>query len=208
MSSLALYLLVINVVAFVVFAIDYLLCIRDPEIDETVANALILDLFLVAGGAVGGILALFIFAGIGRGHRMNKDNIAWWFLAIICLVIWAAIVLTNAQVIQFDFSPEGILHGWDGFKLGILGIYLIAINVVTLIAFVADKAASTDYDFSSRKPEALLLGLCLIGGSVGGILAMSVVRHKTRKWYFVWGLPVFIVLDALAIFYAHASGLL
>ncbi len=55
-------------------------------------------------------------------------------------------------------------------------------------------------------PSVRLRGLSIIGGSLGGLLAMYAVRHKTRKWYFVWGLPCFIVLHAVALLYAHMVG--
>ena len=53
-----------------------------------------------------------------------------------------------------------------------------------------------------------MLGLCLVGGSVGGMIAMNVVRHKTKKWHFVWGLPFFIILDIAVVLYAHMGGLI
>jgi uncharacterized membrane protein YsdA (DUF1294 family) len=75
--------------------------------------------------------------------------------------------------------------------------------------FAWDKhVAASGNDHNHRIPEARLLGLSLIGGAVGGLLAMHVVRHKTQKWYFVWGLPLFIVLDLAIILYAHMSGLI
>ena len=79
MDLLLLYLIAVNAAAFVVFAIDYLLCLKFPALDNMAANSLILDIFPIAGGAAGMLLALFLLGGLGRGHRMNKDNIAWWF---------------------------------------------------------------------------------------------------------------------------------
>ena len=35
-----------------------------------------------------------------------------------------------------------------------------------------------------RTPEALLLGLSLIGGGLGGFIGMLLFRHKTKHWYF------------------------
>ena len=202
------YLIIINVVTLAVFTIDFFLCMWIPELDDTAANSLILDIFPIAGGAAGMLIALFVLGGIGRGHRMNKDNIAWWFLAIICLIVWGFVALTRLGIITPAVSVEGALSGWGLTKLKVLGIYLIAINIATFIAFSWDKAiASTGNDLDKRIPEALLLGICLVGGSVGGFIAMHLVRHKTRKWYFVWGLPVFIVLDIAVVLYAHVSGL-
>ena len=47
-----------------------------------------------------------------------------------------------------------------------------------------------------RIPESTLWLFALIGGALGGTLAMQVFRHKTRHWYFRWGFPVILVLEA------------
>jgi len=46
-----------------------------------------------------------------------------------------------------------------------------------------------------RIPEATLFIIALIGGSIGSILGMQVFRHKTRHWYFVFGMPVILVIQ-------------
>lgn len=202
------YLVIINVVTFLVFAVDFFLCTRIPALDDSAANSLILDIFPIAGGAVGMLIALFIFTGFISRHRMNKNNIAWWFLAIVCLIIWSLITAVKTGFVSLDASIAGIFAGWDIGKLKILGIYLLVINVITFILFAWDKhVAANGNNYGRRAPEARLLGLCLIGGSIGGLIAMHIVRHKTKKWYFVWGLPFFIALDIAAIVFAHMSGL-
>ena len=128
-----------NVVTFLAFTVDFFLCMVNPDLDNSAANSLILDVFPIAGGAVGMLLALFVWGGLGRGHRMNKDNIAWWFLAIVCLIVWGLVVAAKFGLITLDASIGGILSGWDLDKLKIMGIYLAVVNVITLIAFVWDK---------------------------------------------------------------------
>ena len=52
-----------------------------------------------------------------------------------------------------------------------------------------------------RIPEATLFIVALIGGSVGSIIGMQVFRHKTRHWYFVFGMPAILIVQiALLIF--------
>lgn len=203
------YLIAINVVTFIAFVIDFLLCMWKPELDDSAANSLIMDLFPLAGGAVGMLLALFLITGFGRGHRMNKDNIAWWFLAIVCLIAWGLIAAARFGLVTLDGGVGGLLSGWNPGRLKVLGIYLAIINVVTFIAYAWDKhVAANGNDFKRRFPEARLLGLSLVGGSVGGLLAMYITRHKTKKWYFVCGLPLFIVMGIASILFAHMSGLI
>lgn len=202
------YLIAINVATLLAFVIDFLLCMWKPQIEDSTANSLIMDVFPVAGGAVGMLVALFVLTGLGRRHRMNKDNIAWWFLAIVCLVAWGLVAAARLGLVKLDASVAGLLEGWDLGRLKVLGVYLVVVNLVTFAAFAWDKhVAASGNDYKRRMPEARLLGLSLIGGSVGGLLAMHVARHKTRKWYFVWGLPVFAALDAAMILFAHLAGL-
>ena len=40
--------------------------------------------------------------------------------------------------------------------------------------------------------------LPLLGGSVGALLGMRVFHHKTKHWYFAWGVPA-ILLAQLAL---------
>ncbi|WP_244630997.1 DUF1294 domain-containing protein [Aureimonas sp. ME7] len=57
--------------------------------------------------------------------------------------------------------------------------YLVVVNVAGYGAMVLDKGKARCGD--RRIPESKLLGLALIGGSVGTILAQQLMRHKTRK---------------------------
>lgn len=209
MDPFLLYLIGVNVVTLIAFVIDFLLCMWSPEIDDSAANSLIMDIFPIAGGAVGMLIAMFVITGLGRGHRMRKDNIAWWFLAIVCLIVWGLITGVRFGLVTLDGTPGALFSGWNLGRLRALGIYLGIINIVTFIAFAVDKyVAFNGNDFGRRFPEARLLGLSLIGGAVGGLLAVHIVRHKTHKWYFVWGLPLFIVIDLAVVVYAHLSGLI
>ena len=45
-----------------------------------------------------------------------------------------------------------------------------------------------------RVRERTLLLMSLLGGSVGGLAGMKMFRHKTRHWYFRWGIPAMLIL--------------
>ena len=203
------YLIAINVVAFLAFAIDHFLCVRYPALDESAVNSLVLDAFPLAGGAVGTLLALFVFTGMVSGRRMNKHNVACWLLAIVCLLAWGIGITVAFGLVSIDLSVESLLSGWDLDKLKVLGVYLAIVNVLAFALFAWDKhVAASGNDYGRRVPEAHLLGLSLLGGSIGGLIAMHAFRHKTKKWYFVWGLPAFAVLDVVLVLYFHLAGLL
>lgn len=76
-------------------------------------------------------------------------------------------------------------------------LYLIVINVVAFLAFGLDKLkAKAD---AWRIPEKTLLGLAIIGGSVGAILGMRTFRHKTRHKQFSVGLPVILAVQLIIV---------
>lgn len=51
-----------------------------------------------------------------------------------------------------------------------------------------------------RVPEKRFFLLALLGGTPGAILGMWTFRHKTRHWYFRWGLPAILILQLAAWF--------
>ena len=81
---------------------------------------------------------------------------------------------------------------------GALAVWLIAINLVTFAVYGADKRRARRGAW--RVPEKTLFLLPLLGGSVGALLGMRVFRHKTKHWYFVWGIPLILLAQiALAV---------
>lgn len=73
---------------------------------------------------------------------------------------------------------------------------LAAVNLVTFAVYGADKRrAKRD---KRRVPEKTLFLLAIIGGSVGALLGMRVFHHKTRHWYFVWGIPAILLVQIAA----------
>ena len=84
----------------------------------------------------------------------------------------------------------------------VLLVYLTVLNLVTFALYGADKRRAKKGQW--RIPEKTLLILPLLGGSVGGILGMAVSHHKTRHWYFRWGLPAMLLLQAAGAVYLLA----
>ena len=72
--------------------------------------------------------------------------------------------------------------------------YLAAVNVVTFTVYGIDKSKARRGAW--RIPEKTLFLLPLLGGSVGALLGMKAFRHKTKHWYFVWGVPAILLAQA------------
>lgn len=64
-----------------------------------------------------------------------------------------------------------------------LGIAYVAINLTTFLLYAYDKTAARSSLW--RIPERKLLGISMAGGCFGGLLAMSLTRHKIRKLRFI-----------------------
>ena len=52
-----------------------------------------------------------------------------------------------------------------------------------------------------RIPEKVLFGAALLGGSAGAGGGMSPFRHKTRRWYFVVGMPLILAVQIWLLWY-------
>lgn len=205
LSPFGIYLLVINLVSFGAFALDYRIVVKNQNRDTGLLPGEVMCLFAVTGGAIGMLAAIFMF---NRGH-ITKESIAWWFVAILCLILWDVIVLTVCGVLKLDIRLDRLIHDFKRDRIICLLAYLAIINIATFVMFVRDKRAAENR--RNRTPEVWLLGASLLGGSAGGLNAMYVSHHKVNKkskWYFVYGLPVFIVLHVALFFYAHAADLI
>lgn len=80
-----------------------------------------------------------------------------------------------------------------------LYIYSILVNIVEYTLFGLDKQRAIRREW--RIPEALLLFVAFMGGSLGGILAMGTFRHKTKKLKFKLGMPLLLILNLVAAYY-------
>ena len=80
--------------------------------------------------------------------------------------------------------------------IGIVG-YFVVVNVLAFGAMALDKAKAVNR--SRRIPEATLLNLAMLGGSVGTLVAQQTIRHKTRKEPFRSTLIGIVVFQILAL---------
>ena len=82
-----------------------------------------------------------------------------------------------------------------------LYIYLLIINALAFCFMLADKIKAKKNLW--RIPEKTLLILCAVGGSLGGMLAMQLFRHKTKHLWFSLGIPAMLAVHIIAIIILH-----
>lgn len=74
----------------------------------------------------------------------------------------------------------------------------LIITIITFLAFAIDKQKAIRH--KRRIPESTLFALVFLGGTIGGVLAMFIFRHKVSKKSFLWKLFAIVTLQVL-IFY-------
>lgn len=83
----------------------------------------------------------------------------------------------------------------------ILLVYFLIINAAGFILMLADKLKAKHGAW--RVPEKTLMGVAVMGGSIGSLLGMYAFRHKTKHLKFTVGIPVILALQImLGIFLA------
>ncbi|MBE6547696.1 MAG: DUF1294 domain-containing protein [Ruminococcaceae bacterium] len=87
----------------------------------------------------------------------------------------------------------------DNLVISIFAAYIIIMSFISVIVCFWDKKISKKNRVELRIPESVLLGLSALGGSVAMLLCMLAMRHKTKHVKFMLGIPLIIILQAIAI---------
>lgn len=75
---------------------------------------------------------------------------------------------------------------------------LVMINFIGFIIVGTDKRKAVKGLW--RIPEKTFFILSILGGCPGIYTGLLFFRHKTRHWYFMWGIPVIFAVQ-IAIFH-------
>ena len=77
--------------------------------------------------------------------------------------------------------------------------YWIVINIAAFVVYGIDKRKAIKHRW--RIPESVLFALAFVGGALGALAGMYAFRHKTRKWYFAWGIPLILAIQVVLLVY-------
>lgn len=80
----------------------------------------------------------------------------------------------------------------------ILIIYLLIINIIGFAVMGIDKKRAIRGAW--RISEASLFLTAFLGGALGCTLGMQRFRHKTKHWYFRYGLPAITLVQFILLF--------
>ena len=192
MGTFEYYLLIVNGIGFLLYLINMWLYSHTAEgqVDK------FLTILSLAGGSAGILLAILLF-----DRKAVKDNLMSRVFIACVFVIQVVILLMvkghHADTITFAF--------WKFFTdYKVLLIYFGIINFVAFVMFAIDKVNAAEH--RSRIRIVTLLGVAFIGGSVGGLMAMYLLHHKTKKDYFTVGIPLIMIMQVVVAFYILNAG--
>ena len=78
----------------------------------------------------------------------------------------------------------------------LLLVYLLIINAAAFALMLADKWKAKKNRW--RIPEATLMGVAALGGSIGALAGMHLVRHKTQHPKFTLGIPLLLAIQLVS----------
>lgn len=180
------YLLLANTIGFIFYLIYKIL---RPGVVKNFIN-IFLYLLAIGGGSLGLVLAILIF-----DRKADKDGLTlkvFAFMALFIEIVLYLLINKDMDALNLDFI------GFFRSRLYLL-VYLVIINVIIFLAFAYDKYRAKNDGW--RVKNFFLLGLSFLGGSLGGLLGMKFLRHKTKKSYYRLGLPLMVLLQVLVLVY-------
>ena len=184
--SVGTYLLLANTIGFIFYLIYKLL---RPGVIKNIFN-IFLYLVAIAGGSLGMVVAILLF-----DRKADKDGLTlkvFAFMALFIELVLYLLINKDMDALNLDFI------GFFRSRLYLL-VYLVIINLITFLAFAYDKYRAKNDGW--RVKNFFLLGLSFLGGSLGGLLGMKFLRHKTKKSYYRLGLPLMVLLQVLVLVY-------
>lgn len=187
MKTFEKYLVIINIIGFLMYLINMWLYshTKEGQVDK------FLTILSLAGASPGILLAIVLFdKKAHKGTMMSRVFvISVFIIQIILFLMWKGYMNDNIT-----------LELWEPFlKHRILLIYFGIINFITFIVFAIDKVNAQEH--RSRIKIVTLLGLSVIGGSIGALLAIYLLHHKTKKDYFTVGIPIIMIMQVIVLFY-------
>ena len=80
-------------------------------------------------------------------------------------------------------------------------LYFFTINALGFLLMLVDKHKARKNRW--RIPEATLMGVAALGGSIGSLIGMYTVRHKTKHLKFAIGIPLILILQLAAAYFIY-----
>lgn len=76
------------------------------------------------------------------------------------------------------------------------------VNIVSFVIMLLDKMKARGNN-SERISEGVLFFMAIFFGGLGVYAGMFAFRHKTKKWYFLIGVPLAIIQNCIFIYFIY-----
>ena len=199
LNNFQVYLLIINAITFVVFCIDHWICTHtnwenDDDWGQNFVHR-ILNFLGIFGGAAGMLLSFIVLR-----NRIGKCSAYWYAFTFSVLLAWSVLYCVVCNPFGWamgQFQPNIKSH------LPII-IYLSVINIISFILFLIDS--------SNRRNiwnwmETILFVIGILGGTIGGLLAIIITGKKRCTPHFSYGFPILLVSQVFLITYLLLVGI-
>ena len=80
-------------------------------------------------------------------------------------------------------------------------LYFLTINALGFLLMLVDKHRARKNRW--RIPEATLMGVAALGGSIGSLIGMYTARHKTKHPKFTVGIPLILIVQLTAAYFVY-----
>ena len=80
-------------------------------------------------------------------------------------------------------------------------LYFFTINALGFLLMLVDKHKARKNRW--RIPEATLMCVAVLGGSIGSLIGMYTVRHKTKHPKFTVGIPLILIVQLTAAYFVY-----
>ena len=95
---------------------------------------------------------------------------------------------------------------WCEEHIAIIAAILLVTNGIAFVMMGIDKRRARQRQW--RIPEKTLFLSAILGGSIGAILGMYIFHHKTKHWYFQFGIPAIMIVQIAAVYWLSQKGVI
>lgn len=85
--------------------------------------------------------------------------------------------------------------------LNVAGFFLV-VNVIAFFIMLIDKNKSRK-NGAERISEGMMFFIATAFGSIGVLAGMFAFHHKTRKWYFLVGIPLLVIQNSALLWLGY-----